>query len=95
MKNVKIPNRILLALSFLFITLTCVSCSDSSTSNTAEAKTCVEPENLYDEDTGHYAGFNWAQENGETCDGNSESFNEGCNEYYDQLNTYEACIKKQ
>jgi hypothetical protein len=87
--------KIFLALSTCLIALLCVSCSDSSTSSTAEAKNCVEPENPYVEDTGHYAGYNQAQENGETCDGNSESFDEGCNEYYNQLDTYEACVKRQ
>lgn len=91
MKNLKI---VIFALSYFFIALICISCSDPISSSTRETKTCIEPENSYDEDTGHYAGFNWAQENGETCDGNSESFNEGCNEYYTQLNSYEACLKR-
>lgn len=87
MKNMKIA---IFALSFFLMASLCISCSDPISSST---KTCIEPENPYDEDTGHYAGFNWAQENGGTCDGNSESFNGGCNEYYTQLNSYESCLK--
>ncbi len=85
--------RIFLILCFCLTVLFCGGCSDSNSPSTTEAKICVEPENSYDEDTGHYAGYNWAQENGEACDGNSEPFNEGCNEYYSQLGTYEACKK--
>lgn len=54
---------------------------------------CEEPENPYDEGSGHYAGFNWAMETGGGCDGNSESFNEGCEEYYNQLNQYNGCTE--
>jgi len=52
----------------------------------------VEPENPYDYDTGHYAGYEWAEETGGDCDGNSDSFNEGCEEYYAQEETYEEAI---
>jgi hypothetical protein len=54
---------------------------------------CVEPQNPYNDESGHGAGFNWAAENGGECEGNSESFNEGCQEYYRQLNEYNDCIK--
>jgi hypothetical protein len=94
MDNLKTLRRISLALIFCSIALLCVCCSDSDIVNTTEANTCVEPENPYNEDTGHYAGYSWAQENSEACDGSSESFNEGCNEYYAQLDAYEACQKK-
>lgn len=60
-----------------------------------KAKVCISPENPYDEGSGHYAGYNWAVQNGSNCDGNSDSFNEGCAEYYDQLNQYETCLKQQ
>lgn len=55
---------------------------------------CVEPNNTYTEGSGHYAGFEWARENGGLCNGNSTSFNEGCEEYYRQLNEYNECIAK-
>jgi hypothetical protein len=41
--------------------------------------------NPYSEGTGHYAGYEWAERTGEDCDGNSQSFNEGCEEYYRQI----------
>lgn len=45
-----------------------------------------EPENPYSSsEEGHNAGFEWAEENDvESCDGNSESFIEGCEEYLSQ-----------
>ncbi|MFH1444381.1 MAG: hypothetical protein ABIG34_03255 [Candidatus Peregrinibacteria bacterium] len=41
--------------------------------------------NPYSEDTGHYAGYEWAERTGGSCDGNSQSFNEGCETYYEQI----------
>ena len=40
--------------------------------------------NPYSDGTGHYAGYEWAERTGGSCDGNSQSFNEGCEEYYRQ-----------
>lgn len=37
---------------------------------------CFEPHNPYNDGGGHDAGFNWAEENGGDCNGNSDSFNE-------------------
>jgi len=42
-------------------------------------------ENPYSEGTGHYAGYEWAERTGGRCNGNSRSFNEGCEEYYLQI----------
>lgn len=55
---------------------------------------CIEPENPYDESTEewHYAGFERASETGWFCDGNSDSFNEWCEEYYEQEEDYENCL---
>lgn len=94
MKNVKSTQRILLTLAYLCMALLCANCSDSNDLSAEKSKNCVEPENPYEEDTGHYAGFKWAEENVEPCDGNSESFNDGCDEYYKQLESYEDCLKK-
>lgn len=45
----------------------------------------VEVGNPYDQDTGHYAGYQWAEDHpGSDCSGNSQSFNEGCEEYNQQ-----------
>ncbi len=49
-----------------------------------------EPENPYDEGSGHSAGYEWAEENGvDSCGGNSNSFIEGCEEYLSQQEEYE------
>jgi hypothetical protein len=46
----------------------------------------------YDEGSGHYAGYEWAQERGSgTCGGNSQSFVEGCEEYESQEAEYQEC----
>jgi|WetSurMetagenome_2_1015567.scaffolds.fasta_scaffold34465_3 hypothetical protein len=44
----------------------------------------VEKGNPYGADSGHSAGYEWAAETGGGCSGNSDSFNEGCEEYYRQ-----------
>ena len=69
-------------------------CSSSTPKATGEAA-CIEPENPYEEGTGHYAGYEWAAQNGSDCNGNSESFNEGCEEYERQEEEYEACEAKE
>jgi hypothetical protein len=94
--------RFLLLLTFVALMLT-VGCrsstpSDSSDSNGqgASASACTEPENPYEEDSGHYAGYEWAESNGATsCGGNSQSFIEGCEEYQDQEAKYEECEAKR
>ncbi len=43
-----------------------------------------ETGNPYDEGSGHNAGYEWAERTGGNCNGNSASFNEGCEEYYRQ-----------
>ena len=50
-----------------------------------------EPENPYNSyEEGHYAGYEWAQENEvDSCGGNSNSFIEGCEEYLYQREEYE------
>ena len=60
-----------------------------------ETKDCssLEPENPYDEGSGHYAGFEWG-ENGNSCGGNSSSFIEGCEEYEIQEEAYNACLSE-
>lgn len=86
MKLITTPLAIASALSLL---AGCESPTESSISeNEIE---CSEPENPYGDGGGHDAGFNWAQENAGACTGNSESFNEGCQEYFNQLSRYQAC----
>jgi hypothetical protein len=64
--------------------------SDHSSPAIADAE-CTEPANPWDgEDGGHDAGFKWAEENGQECPSDhGQSFEEGCNEYYDQFHRYE------
>lgn len=60
-----------------------------------ETKDCgvLEPRNIYSEGTGHYAGFEWGK-NGNFCNGNSESFIKGCQEYQIQDEAYTACVNR-
>jgi hypothetical protein len=70
--------------------------SNSDDRKAASSGKCSEPENPYDEGTGHYAGYEWAQSNGTgTCGGNSQSFTEGCEEYENQEAEYEQCEAKR
>jgi hypothetical protein len=66
--------------------------SNSSSSKKTKAEECISPHNPYNDGGGHDAGFNWAEENGGDCNGNSDSFNEGCSEYHRQLSVYNECI---
>lgn len=80
-------------LSFLFAS--CDKSSSSFDSSKSKEALCVAPNNPFNDGGGHDAGFNWAQENGGSCDGHSEPFNEGCAEYYKQLNEYNSCIAQK
>jgi hypothetical protein len=59
--------------------------------NSDQAVECVEPQNPFGDEGGHDAGFKWAQENGGVCDTDSLSFNEGCEDYHEQLKRYQEC----
>jgi hypothetical protein len=68
---------------------TIIGCTSSNSKSSAD---CVEPENPYSADSGHYAGFEWAAKNDpSSCGGNSASFIEGCEAYQKQLAAYEEC----
>jgi hypothetical protein len=69
--------------------------SNSGLITSKNIEECIEPNNPFNDDGGHDAGFNWAMENGRDCNGNSDSFNEGCEEYHRQLNQYNECIAKK
>jgi hypothetical protein len=57
---------------------------------------CEEPQNPYPEGGGHYAGYKWAEEKGSgECNGSSQSFNEGCEEYETQEAEYQECESKK
>ena len=82
----------------VMIVITCFfGCSNESpaTGQTTFSKNnqqCVVPYNPYNDSGGHDAGFNWAMENKGGCTGNSDSFNEGCEEYHRQITEYNECI---
>ena len=67
-----------------------------STTSYSSDEECTEPENPYDEydEEWHYAGFERAERTGGSCDWNSSSFNEGCEEYYEQEEAYNNCLDK-
>lgn len=72
--------------------------SSKSTSNTEEdgAPNCPDPENPYTEGSGHYAGYEWAEkQDSGTCNGSSQSFNEGCEEYENQEAEFQECEAKK
>lgn len=86
-----------LLFSLFILAIFLISCSQYSSSSDSKitskkVEECIEPQNPYNDGGGHDAGFNWAMENGEDCNGNSDSFNEGCEEYHRQLNQYNECI---
>jgi hypothetical protein len=72
-------------LSFIvtFVSFLLIGCNGGNAPSTYEQD--YEVGNPYTEGTGHYAGYEWAESTGGDCDGNSNSFNEGCEEYYRQL----------
>lgn len=80
----------------------CSSCSNPKQVDDSESRTSLsnkkdcsslEPQNPYDEGTGHYAGFKWG-EDGKSCGGNSTEFIEGCEEYEAQEEAHDACTKQ-
>jgi hypothetical protein len=72
-----------------------VGCTSSSSERRDEEETshhCTEPQNPYDEGSGHYAGYEWAETNNPgACGGRSQSFIEGCEEYQQQESGYNDC----
>ena len=70
----------------LATTLILTGCSSNSSNDyyTNENEDEVEIGNPYSSDSGHSAGYEWAERTEGNCSGNSASFNEGCEEYYEQ-----------
>ncbi len=79
--------------SLLLIIFTLSACSaqdnsysyDASREDAKDQENISEPENPYSSGSGHSAGYEWAERTGGGCNGNSSSFNEGCEEYYSQM----------
>ena len=86
-----------LTLAGLLVTLACTSSTSSNKADQrAAAAACTEPENPYAEDSGHYAGYEWAERNNPgNCGGSSQSFIEGCEEYQRQDEEFEECESKK
>ena len=59
-----------------------------------ERRECIEPENPYNEWSGHYAGFAWWEE-WKSCWGNSSSFIEGCEVAEEQYSAFTECEDNQ
>lgn len=79
----------------IILSLLLAGCEKSSSDNSAKKTKvgdCISPHNPYNDGGGHDAGFNWAAENGGNCNGNSDSFNEGCTEFHRQQNEYNQCV---
>ena len=83
--------------------LSCLASAGCPSSNSANndkeadlAVECREPENPYSPGSGHYAGFEWAEESDpSSCGGNSASFIEGCEEHQEQAEAYEECSSRR
>lgn len=74
------------------------SSADAGKSSQQAARDCasLEPSDPYEDGSGHFAGYEWAEQNGgASCNGNSESFNEGCEQYSEQFAAYEQCQSQQ
>lgn len=85
-KLVKKYLLIFLATSILTACSQGTSYNDNGTKGNDVGTQC-EIENPYSEGSGHYAGYEWAERTGGDCSGNSQSFNEGCEEYFRQLDS--------
>jgi hypothetical protein len=85
--------------AFVVISLCSIGCGSDTAPETKKSekqtRACTEPENPYSQGSGHYAGYEWAERHGGNCNGRSQSFNEGCEEYEEQEAEYEECQKQE
>ena len=79
----------------LLLIVGCTSSKHSDSEEEEAGAACTEPENPYAQGTGHYAGYEWAENNSGTCGGSSQSFTEGCEERERQESEYEECEAKK
>lgn len=87
--------RIMVPIVCLVLFAACESTHNASTEDSSEIA-CELPQNPYSEGSGHYAGYEWAEQNNPaTCDGKSDSFIEGCEEWQKQVSDHEACEAKK
>ena len=83
---------IFVSIMLLFVAFGCDNNKPAPTQKKTKIENCISPQNPYNDGGGHDAGFNWATDTGGSCNGNSDSFNEGCVEFYRQLNVYNKCV---
>lgn len=87
-----------LPLLLLCITLCACTQEPSYKSNpevySKATKQCIEPENPYNEWSGHYAGYEWGEQ-GKSCWWNSSSFIEGCEVAEEQYSAFTECEDAQ
>jgi len=83
---------ILLGLILALILSGCDKPPTATSITKTKLEDCISPHNPYNDGGGHDAGFKWAAETGGNCNGNSDSFNEGCAEFFRQMNEYNQCI---
>jgi len=76
--------KLIVLITILLLVSGC-SLSNSENYYKDESEYEVEINNPYPFGSGHYAGYEWAKDTGGSCSGNSASFNEGCEEYYRQI----------
>jgi hypothetical protein len=84
--------KMILLMSIVSILLSgCYAGSSKSAAKKQSIEECIIPHNPYNDSSGHDAGFDWARLSDGKCDNRSQSFNEGCSEYYRQLAQYNKC----
>jgi len=70
---------------FLALALVLLAGCDSTSYGGSHYENNEEIGNPYDEDSGHGAGYEWAERTGGDCNGKSDSFNDGCETFYEQM----------
>jgi hypothetical protein len=84
------------ALILLLLAAGCSSKKADDEGKQEAAVSCTEPENPYTAGSGHHAGYEWAENRGGgDCNGRSQSFNEGCEEYEEQEADFQDCEEKK
>ncbi|MDA8430636.1 MAG: hypothetical protein M0T70_15385 [Geobacteraceae bacterium] len=83
---------VLLGVILAIILSGCEKSPSAASTKKTKIEDCLLPHNPYNDGGGHDAGFKWASENGGNCNGNSDSFNEGCAEFARQMNQYNECV---
>jgi hypothetical protein len=83
---------VLLGIILAFLLAGCEKSPSAKSNKKTKIEDCMSPHNPYNDGGGHDAGFKWATENGGNCNGNSDSFNEGCAEFVRQMNQYNECV---